>query len=109
MQRIACRVTRVVSQPVQRFHAYSAARTAHAHALELKLNAKATRAQIAHSRHAPVIDRTARPAAVMHWWGYDLAAYIVQKAGMPTAIAVIDNPDIGIQAEYIEVMVSRKF
>ena len=44
----------------------------------------------------------------MHW-GYDLAEFIIQKTRMPTTIVVIDNLDIGIRAEYIEVMVSRKY
>ena len=43
----------------------------------------------------------------MHW-GYDIANYIVEKAGTPTVIIAIDNIDLGIRAEYIEVLVSSK-
>jgi SAM-dependent methyltransferase len=44
----------------------------------------------------------------MHW-GYDLADFIVTRAGTPTTIVVIDNLEMGIRAEYIEVLVSRKY
>lgn len=43
----------------------------------------------------------------MHW-GYDLADYIMMKAGTPTTMVFIDDMSMGIRAEYIEVMVSRK-
>ena len=43
----------------------------------------------------------------MHW-GYDIAGYITETAKTPTAIFVIDNIDLGIQAEYIDVLVSWK-
>lgn len=44
----------------------------------------------------------------MHW-GYDLAEFIVANAGTPTTIVMIDNIDFGIRAEYIEVLISRKY
>jgi len=44
----------------------------------------------------------------MHW-GFDLADFIMQKAGTPTTMVVIDNLELGIRAEYIEVLVSRKY
>jgi len=44
----------------------------------------------------------------MHW-GYDIAEFIQREAGMPTTIIMIDNMELGIRAEYIEVLVSRKY
>lgn len=43
----------------------------------------------------------------MHW-GYDLAEFIMREAKTPTTIVVLDNLSLGIRAEYIEVLVSRK-
>jgi len=43
----------------------------------------------------------------MHW-GYDLAEFIQRHSGMTTTILLIDNIDLGIRAELIEVMISRK-
>lgn len=44
----------------------------------------------------------------MHW-GYDIAEYVANVAKMPTEIITIDNIDMGIRAEYIDVVVSRKY
>jgi SAM-dependent methyltransferase len=44
----------------------------------------------------------------MHW-GYDIAEFIQKEAGAPTTIIMIDNIEMGIRAEYIEVLVSRKY
>lgn len=41
-------------------------------------------------------------------WGYDIAAYWDAASGLSTTIFTIDDPGRGIQAEYIEVLVSRK-
>ncbi len=41
-------------------------------------------------------------------WGYDIAAYWDAVSGLSTTIFTIDDPGRGIQAEYIEVLVSRK-
>ena len=41
-------------------------------------------------------------------WGYDIALFILEKAKTPTVIAMIDNIDLGIRAEYIEVLISFK-
>ena len=41
-------------------------------------------------------------------WGYDIAEFIQKEAYTPTTIVMIDNLDMGIRAEYIEVLVSRK-
>ena len=43
----------------------------------------------------------------MHW-GYDIAVYITQVAKTSTAIFAIDNIDLGIRAEYIDVLTSWK-
>lgn len=43
----------------------------------------------------------------MHW-GYDIASFIMDKANTPTVIIAIDNIDLGIRAEYIDVLVSTK-
>ena len=43
----------------------------------------------------------------MHW-GYDLASFIVTEAGTPTTIVMIDNIELGIRAEYIEILLSMK-
>jgi SAM-dependent methyltransferase len=43
----------------------------------------------------------------MHW-GYDIASFIVEKAGTPTVIIAIDNIDLGIRAEFIDVLISVK-
>lgn len=44
----------------------------------------------------------------MHW-GYDLSEFIMREAKTPTTMVVIDDLEKGIRAEYIEVMVSRKY
>jgi SAM-dependent methyltransferase len=44
----------------------------------------------------------------MHW-GYDISDVIQEKTGMPSTIVLIDNIELGIRAEYIEVLVSRKY
>jgi SAM-dependent methyltransferase len=41
-------------------------------------------------------------------WGYDIAAYWDAASGMTTTIWTIEDLGRGIQAEYIEVLVSRK-
>lgn len=41
-------------------------------------------------------------------YGYDLAARVLQTSGLPTLIVQLDRLDLGIRAEYIEVMVSTK-
>lgn len=41
-------------------------------------------------------------------WGYDIAAFCHKHSGMDTMIYHIDNLDLGIRAEYIEILVSRR-
>ena len=43
----------------------------------------------------------------MHW-GYDICEYILKHSGLYTTIAYIDNLSLGIRAEYIEVLISKK-
>lgn len=51
----------------------------------------------------------AKGALVTMHWGYDLAGFILEKAKMPTVIIAIDNIDLGIRAEYIDVLLSAKY
>lgn len=50
----------------------------------------------------------AKGSLVTMHWGYDIASFIAEKTKMPTVIIAIDNIDLGIRAEYIEVMISVK-
>ena len=43
----------------------------------------------------------------MHY-GYDLAGTITKHTGCPTTIVQIDNIDLGIRAEYIEILIMQK-
>jgi len=47
-------------------------------------------------------------ALVTMHWGYDIASYITEKTKCPTIIFMIDNIDLGIHAEYIDVLISWK-
>lgn len=47
-------------------------------------------------------------ALVTMHWGYDIASFISDKAGMPTVIVQIDDINQGIRAEYIDVLVSTR-
>lgn len=47
-------------------------------------------------------------ALVTRRWGYDIADFIAANSGLHTAIVHLEIPDQGIQAEYIEVLISRK-
>jgi len=53
----------------------------------------------------PVVSKGA--LVTMHW-GYDIAGFCTEKAKMPTVIIMIDNIDLGIRAEYIDVLLSVK-
>ncbi|MGO9614455.1 MAG: class I SAM-dependent methyltransferase [Dissulfurispiraceae bacterium] len=41
-------------------------------------------------------------------WGYDITDFILKESGLYTTIVFIDNINLGIRAEYIEVLISRK-
>lgn len=49
-----------------------------------------------------------RGAPVTMRWGYDIVDFIKQATGLQTAIEHVDDLDLGIRAEYIEVLVTRK-
>lgn len=45
---------------------------------------------------------------VTMYWGYDICDYILKQSGLYTTTAYIDNLSLGIRAELIEVLISRK-
>lgn len=45
---------------------------------------------------------------VTMYWGYDICDFILKHSGLYTTIVYIDNLFLGIRAEYIEVLISRK-
>jgi SAM-dependent methyltransferase len=45
---------------------------------------------------------------VTMYWGYDICDYILKHSGLYTTIVYIDNISLGIRAELIEVLISRK-
>jgi len=47
-------------------------------------------------------------ALVTRKWGYDIVDFIYKASGMISTIMYIDNLDLGIRAEFIEVLVSHK-
>jgi SAM-dependent methyltransferase len=44
----------------------------------------------------------------MHW-GYDICDFIYEYSGLVTTIHYIDDLSLGIRAEYIEILVSKKY
>jgi SAM-dependent methyltransferase len=56
--------------------------------------------------HGNPIDKDG--SLVTFHWGYDVAEFILQSSGMYSTICYIDNIELGIRAEYIEVIISRK-
>lgn len=51
---------------------------------------------------------SAEGSLVTRDWGYDICDFILKNSGLYTTIVDIDNTFLGIRAEYIEVLVSRK-
>jgi SAM-dependent methyltransferase len=45
---------------------------------------------------------------VTMYWGYNICDFILKHSGLYTTIVYIDNLFLGIRAEYIEVLISRK-
>jgi len=41
-------------------------------------------------------------------WGYDLFTYILEASNMHTATINLENPHLGIEAEFLEIFISRK-
>jgi SAM-dependent methyltransferase len=56
--------------------------------------------------HGNPIDSNGSPVT-MHW-GFDIVDFIKDSSGLETKVEFIDNLDLGIQAEFIEVLVSKK-
>ncbi len=42
-------------------------------------------------------------------WGYDIVGFIYQSSGMSSVLSQIDNIELGIRAEYIDVIASFKY
>jgi hypothetical protein len=42
-------------------------------------------------------------------WGYDITNFIFETSGLFTEIVFLDILEYGIRAEYIEVLIVRKF
>jgi len=42
-------------------------------------------------------------------WGYDITNFIFETSGLFTEIVLLDILEYGIRAEYIEVLITRKF
>jgi SAM-dependent methyltransferase len=51
---------------------------------------------------------SAEGSLVTRDWGYDICDFILKNSGLYTTIVYIDNTALGVRAEYIEVLVSRK-
>ncbi len=43
----------------------------------------------------------------MHW-GYDICDFIHRASGLFTTVVLMENPKLGIEAEYLEVLITRK-
>jgi hypothetical protein len=56
--------------------------------------------------HGDPINSDGSPVA--YHWGYDIVNFISRISNLDTTIVYIDNWDLGIRAEYIEVLISRK-
>lgn len=56
--------------------------------------------------HGNPVDSKGSPVT-MHW-GFDIVDFIKESSGLETTIEYINNLHYGIQAEYIEVLVSKK-
>jgi SAM-dependent methyltransferase len=41
-------------------------------------------------------------------WGYDVCGYLARQSGLDVAMVVVDNIDLGIRAEYLEILVCRR-
>ena len=41
-------------------------------------------------------------------WGYDITNYVFKESGLFTEVFFVDALELGIRAEYIEVLISRK-
>jgi SAM-dependent methyltransferase len=57
--------------------------------------------------HENPVSKNGSPVT-MHW-GYDISRYIFDSCGMYTEMVYIDNIELGIRAEFIDVLISRKY
>lgn len=48
------------------------------------------------------------PFPVTMHWGYDICDFIYRASGLYTTIFLMENPKLGIEAEYLEVLITRK-
>ena len=56
--------------------------------------------------HGNPVDPRGSPVTMR--WGYDIVQFIDNACGLDTSIEYIDDLEIGVRAEYIEVLVTRK-
>lgn len=56
--------------------------------------------------HGNPIDRNGSLVTVH--WGYDICEWIHEASGLFTTILSLDNLELGIRAEYLEVLISFK-
>ena len=56
--------------------------------------------------HGNPVDPRGSPVTMR--WGYDIAEYIKRASGFSTCIETIDDVNLGIRAEYIEILVTQK-
>ena len=56
--------------------------------------------------HGNPVDPCGSPVTMR--WGYDIVQFIEMACGLNTSIEYIDDLEIGVRAEYIEVLVTRK-
>lgn len=59
-----------------------------------------------HDYHGNPVDN--QGSLVTMYWGYDICDFILKHSGLYTTIVYIDNLFLGIKAELIEVLISRK-
>lgn len=59
-----------------------------------------------HDYHGNPVD--SQGSLVTMYWGYDICDFILKHSGLYTTIVYIDNSFLGIRAELIEVLISRK-
>ena len=45
---------------------------------------------------------------VTRWWGYDICDFIHKSSGLFTKVVLLDGLDLGIRAEYIDVLITEK-
>ena len=56
--------------------------------------------------HGNPVDPRGSPVTMR--WGYDIVQFIKEASGLETSIEYIDDLELGVRAEYIEVLVTRK-